>query len=145
MDETTPAPTLTDMTRIGMYFRPGQFDIAKAAYLADWQAGGEANTFARWIAGALQEHAHRTPQQRADLAQTQERGPSSGNSRSFRVPTETTVTVRRSVIEDQAANRWTSESAWCNDAITTAAEQARQRAGGELPTPPARLPNKLIR
>lgn len=139
-------PTATsDSARIGIYFHPEQFDIAKAGYLADWTAGGQADTFARWIAGALDEHANRTPQQRAQVAEPQERSTGRGDTRSFKIPADTVARMRRSITEDQGAGRWPSDSAWCGEAITAAAEQARQRAGGVLPTPPARLPNRLAR
>ncbi len=141
---TTP-PATSDTARIGIYFHPEQFDTAKAGYLADWQAGGQADTFARWIAGALDEHANRTPQQRAQVARPQERAATRGNTRSFKIPADTVARMRHSITEDQAAGQWPSDSAWCGDAIATAANQARQRAGGTLPTPPARLPNRLAR
>lgn len=138
-------PARGTTSRIGIYFHPEQFDTAKAAYLADWQAGGVADTFARWIAGALDEHARRTPQQRTQLARPQERADTRGNSRSFNLPVDTVARMRSSINADQTAGRWPSDSAWCGDAIAAAVNQAKQRAGGNLPTPPARLPNRLLR
>lgn len=142
----TTAPAVSSETaRIGIYFHPDQFDTAKAAYLADWQAGGDADTFGRWIAQALDEHAARTPAQRGQLTQPQERAATRGNTRSFSIPASTVVRMRESITADQQHGRWPSDSAWCGEAITAAANQARQRAGGSLPTPPARLPNRLAR
>lgn len=145
--KTTPkAPALpSDMARIGIYFHPDQFDTAKAAYLADWQAGGDADTFGRWIAQALDEHAARTPAQRGQLTQPQERAATRGNTRSFSIPANTVARMRESITADQQHGRWPSDSAWCGEAITAAVNQARRRAGGSLPTPPARLPNRLAR
>ncbi len=143
---STPVATAADETaRIGIYFHPEQFETAKAAYLADWQSGGQADTFARWIAGALDEHARRTPQQRGQLARPQERATTRGSSRSFKLPARTVTNMRQSINADQNVGRWPSDSAWCGDAIAAAANQARQRAGGTLPTPPNRLPNRLAR
>ena len=39
-----------ETARLGIYLTPAEFDDAKAAYLADWTNGGEADSFARWIA-----------------------------------------------------------------------------------------------
>lgn len=147
-----PAPSsrahrpTSETTRVGIYLTPAEFEQAKAGYLADWQAGGHADTFARWIAAALQTHADRTPDQRADLSTPRPRAAErSGVSRSFTVPTTTVSRLRAAIAADQHTGRWPTVSAWCADAIALAVQTAQHQAGGTLPTPPARLPNRLVR
>ena len=115
------------------------YQQAKAAFLADWHAGGGADTFGDWIAGACLRYAHLTPQQRADHPVTQP----SGQPRSFTVGVEARATVDAAITADAAAGYWTTRSAWVLTAITTAIQHARHRAGGTLPTPPDRLPGRL--
>ena len=129
--------------RLGLYFQRAEFDAAKAAYLSDWQHGGEADTFPRWITAVLEEHADRTPTQRAQLARTQERAQTRGIARSFEINADTLRRVKESIVADQDAGRWSSTNAWAGDAIAAAVARARSR--GRLPTPPARLPHRLTR
>lgn len=138
--------TASATARLGMYLTPSQFDGAKAAYLADWQNGGQADTFARWVAGALDAHAARTPKQRAAEAEPRGRADTrTGSSRSFTIPADTVARMREAINADHAAGRWPSDSAWCGEAIDLATEAARAANGGSLPTPPPRLPNRLVR
>lgn len=135
-----------DTARLGIYLTPVEFDDARASYLADWANGGDADTFARWIAGALDRHAARTAKQRA--ARDRLRGRSdarTGSTRSFSIPTSTMQRMRAAITADQQAGRWPSDSAWCAEAIALAVDDARKANGGTLPTPPARLPNRLVR
>jgi hypothetical protein len=132
--------------RLGIYLTPVEFDGARGAYLADWMNGGAADTFGRWIAGALDAHADRTPKQRADRGGLRGRaGERTGSTRSFSVPTATMQRLRAAITADQKAGRWPSDSAWSAEAIAIAVDEARRANGGRLPTPPARLPNRLAR
>lgn len=132
--------------RIGIYLTQDEVDGARGAYLADWSNGGEADTFARWIAAAMDAHAARTPQQRAARGNLRGRADErTGASRSFSIPKATVKRMRAAITADQNAGRWPSDSAWCAEAIGLATEDARSRNGGTLPTPPARLPNRLVR
>ncbi|MFT8395937.1 hypothetical protein [Propionibacterium sp.] len=131
--------------RLGIYLTRDQFLGAKAAYLADWTNGGDADTFARWIAAALDTHAARTPEQRAATAPKGRADRRTGSTRSFAIPTTTVARMRTAITADQHAGRWPTDSAWCGDAIDRAVETARAINGGALPTPPARLPNRLVR
>lgn len=138
--------TATETARLGMYLTPEQFAGAKAAYLADWQRGGTADTFARWVAGAIDAHAARSAKQRAAEAEPRGRAKTkTGGTRSFTIPTETVARMREAINADHAAGRWPSDSAWCAEAIERATEAARAANGGSLPTPPPRLPNRLVR
>lgn len=60
-----PKAALSETARLGIYLTPQEFDDAKAAYLADWSNGGMQDTFARWIAAAIEAYAARAPDQRA--------------------------------------------------------------------------------
>ncbi len=132
--------------RLGIYLTPAEFDDAKAAYLTDWTNGGQADTFARWIAQAIDSHARRTPKQRADRAHPKGRADQrTGSTRSFSIPADTVARMRAAITADQQAGRWPSDSAWCGEAIALAVNGARTENGGTLPTPPARLPNRLVR
>jgi len=143
----TPAASAAGATaRLGIYLTPVEFDQAKAGYLADWTNGGSADTFARWIAAAIDTHAARTPRQRAAQALPKARGDEhTGGTRSFSIPAATIRRMRAAITADQHAGRWPSDSAWCGEAIALAVSTARDRNGGALPTPPPRLPNRLVR
>lgn len=136
----------TETALLGIYLTAEVFNDAKAAYLADWSNGGEANNFARWIGAALVAHAARTPAQRAHNSPLPERAEvRTGSSRSFNVPTDDLARMREGVNADQKAGRWLSDSGWCSEGIARAIEAAREKNGGTLPTPPPRLPNRLVR
>ena len=146
--QKTPAPTASasEVTRIGIYLTKEQFTGAKAAYLADWINGGEANTFTRWIGEVLSTHAERTPQERLERSTLRDRSTERiGSSRSFNVPTAAVEKMRAAITADHAVGRWPSDSAWCAEAIDLATETAKEKNGGTLPTPPVRLPNRLSR
>jgi hypothetical protein len=53
--------------------------------------------------------------------------------------------MRAAINADQQAGRWPSDSAWCSEAIASAVDAARTKNEGSLPTPPPRLPNRLVR
>lgn len=144
-DGKATAAAASETARLGIYLTPQEFDDAKAAYLADWSNGGQADTFARWIAAALDTYAARTPKQRAGAPPRGRAEERTGSTRSFSIPTDTMARMRGAIIADQQAGRWPSDSAWCGEAIAAAVDQARARNGGSLPTPPPRLPNRLVR
>lgn len=134
-----------DTARLGIYLTPQEFEDAKAAYLADWTNGGEADTFARWIAAAIETYAARTPKQRATAQPRGRADERTGSTRSFAIPTDTVARMRAAINADQQAGRWPSDSAWCSEAIASAVDAARTKNDGSLPTPPPRLPNRLVR
>lgn len=134
-------------TRAGIYLHPGTFEAAKSAYIADFDQSGPdaADTFARWIAGVLDRHAARTPAERAAVADElpEEVFEGSGINRSFDLPDATMAGMHAAITADRRAGRVTSRSQFCSTAIRSATEDARRRAGGELPPAPKRLPNKM--
>jgi hypothetical protein len=139
------AAAASDTARLGIYLTPQEFEDAKAAYLADWTNGGEADTFARWIAAAIETYAARTPKQRATAQPRGRADERTGSTRSFSIPTDTVARMRAAINADQQAGRWPSDSAWCSEAIAAAVDAARTKNDGSLPTPPPRLPNRLVR
>lgn len=145
---TTPAHSAS-MTRTGIYFRPSTFDDAKSAYLIDLDRRPEApDSIARWIAGALDQHAARTSEDRARIAGELPPEPpaeGSGFTRSFDLPDSTIAARDAAIAHDRRAGRTSSRSSFSTEAIRNAIEHARQANGGVLPPPPARLPNKPVR
>lgn len=128
-----------NMDTVSVCLNPDLYRLAKAAFLADWHAGGQADTFGDWIAGACLRHAHLTPQQRADHPAVQP----SGQPRSFTIGAQARAAIDAAITADATAGYWTTRSAWVLTAITTAIQHARHCAGGTLPTPPDRLPGRL--
>lgn len=141
----TATAAASETARLGIYLTPEEFDDAKAGYLADWSNGGEADTFGRWIAAAIETYAARTPKQRATARPRGRAEERTGATRSFSIPLDTVGRMRAAITADQQAGRWPSDSAWCGEAIAAAVALARNQNGGTLPTPPARLPNRLVR
>lgn len=149
-EASTPPPgrkaaAASGTARLGIYLTPKEFDDARSGYLADWSNGGEADTFGRWIAGAIDDYAARTPKQRATAAPRGRAEERTGSTRSFAIPTDTVARMREAINADQQAGRWPSDSAWCSEAIAAAVDRARDRNAGVLPAPPMRLPNRLTR
>lgn len=142
----SPAPgaTRAGARRFGIYFYPAEFTAAKAAYLADWQNGGNAATFATWIGGVLVGHAQLDPAQRATTVLPVRTG-GAGSTRSFTLPQHVHDAVRAAQIADQDAGRWVSTSTWAAAAIHAGVQAAEQRTDGHLSAPPTRLPNRLQR
>lgn len=147
---TAPAPrkataAASDTARLGIYLTPEEFDDAKAGYLADWTNGGTCDTFGKWIAAAIDTYAARSPEQRAGAPARGRAEERTGSTRSFVIPSSTVARMREAISADHRAGRWPSDSAWCAEAIAAAVDQAREQNGGTLPTPPPRLPNRLVR
>lgn len=140
---TTEEPAAT--ARVGVYLHADEFDDAKSAYLADLDADpGAPDSFARWVAAAIDTHAGRTPPQRAALARAEVERPR-GFTRSFPVPTDSLDRLRTALLADRHAGRATSRSAFIADAVASAVATTRARTGGTLPPAPVRLPNKPVR
>ena len=61
---------------VGIYWKPGVWDLARSAYLADLDTDAESpGSFVGWLAQALELHARRSPQQRSELAAAGEKHP----------------------------------------------------------------------
>ena len=143
------APRAATRGRVGSYLVAVEFDAARGAFLSDWSLGGQEATFAGWIASALDDYATLSTTERASRRTPRAFQASPNDSgakiRTFDVPVDVIARMRTAIAADHAVGEWPTESAWIADAIVTATERSRARAGGHLPTPPARLPGKLRR
>ena len=137
-----PSRTSTTATvRVTVRMSSTEWDEIRGAYLADWDTTREHDTFKAWATAALERHAWRTP---ADRATTSDVDVASGSPRMFDATEAAVAQVRAAMIADQRAGQFPTLSGWCRAALTTAAATARERSGGRLPTPPKRLPGRLI-
>ena len=142
---------MTNQTTIpvGFYWKPGVWDLARSAYVADLDSDPESpGAFVGWLAQALELHARRSPQQRADLAGAAERNPAQVSTRkSFNkkhdLSASTIEAVEDAIVADrQELGRVVARSAFAQEAVIAAAEEARRRLGRELPPPPQKLSNR---
>lgn len=142
----TPAATSSSSdVRTGIYLQADTFAAAKSAYIADFETiPASPDTFAGWVASVFDRHAGRTPEKRAELAsRLQAESPGDGVNRSFTLPADTLEHIHQAIAADRRAGRVTSRSQFASEAIRSATEEARLRAGGALPPAPPRLPNKM--
>jgi hypothetical protein len=134
---------------VGIYWKPGIWDLARSAYVADLDTDPESpGAFVGWLAQALERHAGRAPQQRAELAAAAEQHPAQVSTRkSFNkkhdLPTSTIEAVEDAIVTDrQELGRVLARSAFAQEAVIVAADEARRRLGRELPPPPQKLSNR---
>ena len=132
--------TTTDTTRVSVSMSPAQFTAVKAAFIADWQRTRHHDTFPAWVAAALERHATLSSAQRAALAGD---GPTGKSPRSFVIPNIVGNQIKDALAEDARHGDFYTVSAWCHHALMAAVATARDRNGGDLPSPPARLPIRL--
>ncbi len=92
---------------VGIYWKPGVWDLARSAYVADLDTDADSpGSFVGWLAQALELHARRSPQQRADLAAAAERHPAQVSTRkSFNkkhdLPASTIEAVEDAIVADR--------------------------------------------
>lgn len=134
---------------VGIYWKPGVWDLARSAYVADLDTDQESPAaFVGWLARALESHARRSPQQRADFAAAAEQHPAQVSTRkSFNkkldLPASTIEAVEDAVVADrQELGRVVARSAFAQQAVVAAADEARRRLGRHLPPPPLKLSNR---
>ncbi|MGF0118745.1 hypothetical protein ACQFYA_20830 [Promicromonospora sp. Marseille-Q5078] len=145
---STPEQDVTpSRRRLGLYWQQSTFDAARAAYVADLNhRPGAPLGFAAWVEAALIDHVDRTPRERADLAAGLDpESARQGIPRPIWMDRATITALEDAVREERGAGRMLSQSALASEAIRLAIASARDRSGGTLPPPPARLPNKPIR
>lgn len=133
---------------VGIYWKPGIWDLARSAYVADLDTDPESpGAFVGWLARALELHARGSPQKRADLVAAAEQHPAQVSTRkSFDKkhdsPASTIEVVEDTVVADrQELGRVVARSAFAQEAVIAAAEEARRRLGRDLPPPPQKLSN----
>jgi hypothetical protein len=134
---------------VGIYWKPGVWDLARSAYIADLDTAPESpGAFIGWLAHALELHARRSPRQRADIAAAAEGHRAQVSTRkSFSkkhdLPTSTIEAVEDAIVTDrQELGRAIGRSAFAQEAVIAAANEARRRLGRELPPPPQKLSNR---
>ncbi|WP_341926047.1 hypothetical protein [Nocardioides psychrotolerans] len=134
---------------VGIYWKPGVWDLARSAYIADLDTDSDSpGAFVGWLAQALELHARRAPQQRADIAAAAERHRAQVSTRkSFSkkhdLPASTIAAVEDAIVTDrQELGRAIGRSAFALEAVIAAADEARRRLGRELPPPPQKLSNR---
>lgn len=152
--DAAPKPTAkrsaarsSETALLGIYMRPELYADAKAAFVADFDNRDDAeDAFQRWVSRAIRELASKTPTARAKATAAADEYAGDGPGRSWTFPVfvddidlmdDAIGEDRRAGLEMRARSRFTV------DALRVAVAEARRRAGGTLPTPPARLPRKL--
>ncbi|TWE07347.1 hypothetical protein [Rudaeicoccus suwonensis] len=147
MSPIDPTGKATDTAPIGIYWHPQTLNDARAAYALDIEQNETGpETFALWIADAIDRYAQLTPQQRADIVDTLPNPARAGEglNRPFIVPLETIHAAEDACKMDQGAlgkNRGISTLAY--EAARAKTEQARAANGGTLaPAGPGRLPTR---
>lgn len=147
---TTPdKPATTAEATIGVYMQRPTFEAARGAYMADLDTLPTGpDTIAAWIGAALAAYAKLSPKKRAAIAEAlpaEQRSETRGISRTFRVDPDILEAVNAALVADRKAGRWRSRSEFAVEAILWATDNAKDRAGGQLPKAPARLPNRAVR
>ena len=135
---------------VGLYWKPGVWDLARSAYVADLDTDPESpGSFVGWLAQALELHARRSPQQRAELAAAGENHPAlvsvtrKGFNKKHDLLASTMATVEDALVADRLElGRMLARSAFAQEAVIAAAEDSRRRLGRELPPPPQKLSNR---
>lgn len=135
---------------VGIYWKAGVWDLARSAYIADLDTDADSpGSFVGWLAHALEVHAKRSPQKRAELAAACENHPAlvSVTRKSFNkkhdLPASTIEAVEDALVADrQELGRMLARSAFAQEAVIAAAEEARRRLGRDLPPPPQKLSNR---
>ncbi len=135
---------------VGIYWKPGVWDLARSAYVADLDSDPDSpGSFVGWLAQALELHARRSPEKRAELAAAGEKHPAlvSVTRRSVNtahpLPASTMEEVDAAIITDrEELGRALGRSAFTQEAVIAAAGAARDRLGRALPPPPQKLSNR---
>lgn len=138
---------MADVVRVGLYMTDTQYDNMKSAFLADWENGGDANTFGKWIAVAIKRYAKLPVARRIDIAKVV--APQSrliaGGVKSFSVPAKAIEAMKHARLADTASGVIQTKSEWLRSAIELAVQYAKAANGGVLPEPPAKLVTYQLR
>ena len=134
----------------GAWWDPQMWALARAAYVWDLDHHPQAPAgFNNWLHWVLQAHVDRGPQGRAQLGVApREQIPATvGLNRHHPLAVELREALEREIVADRAAGRLHSRSSWIHEAVAVAVDDARQRAGGQLPPVPdgQRLPNVPVK
>lgn len=138
----------TETAWVGVYWERAVLDRARSAYVADLASDPDCPvSFERWLNRAVEQHAGRTPPQRAELAEISlEPDPRRKVSKGHRLELHVIEAMEDAIVADrQELGRALSRSGFVHEAVLAAAEDARRRFGRALPPAPARLPNRPVR
>lgn len=136
-----------DKVPVGTYWEPATWEAARSAYIVDLDTDPiSPGSFVGWLRHALQRHIDRTPANRASLGvpapqRKQANGPAKLN-KTFPLDVELIEALKAAIVEERVNGRVLSRSGFIHEAVTAAADQAKERLGANLPTAPARLPNR---
>ena len=137
-----------ETTWVGVYWERGVLDRSRSAYVADLYGDPDSpGSFEGWLNHAVERHARRTPEHRAELAGiTIEPDPRRKVSKGYRVAQDVVAAMEEAIVADgQELGRLQSRSGFVHEAVLAAAEDARRRLGRDLPPAPARLPIRPVR
>lgn len=137
-----------ETTWVGVYWERGVLDRSRSAYVADLYGDPDSpGSFEGWLTRALEQHARRTPKQRAELADmTIQPDPRRKVSKGYRLAQNVVDAMEEAIVADgRELGRLHSRSGFVHEAVLAAAEDARQRLGRDLPPAPARLPIRPVR
>lgn len=135
----------TGAEQLGVYWTGESWDLARSAYVADLDSDPEgSDVFAHWLVRAIEQHAARTPAERALIGETvPERSAGRGTSRGHRVGQQAIDAVEHAIVDDRRElGRVVSRSRFVLEAVAAAAEAAGERLGRPLPPPPRQLANR---
>jgi hypothetical protein len=125
----------------------GTWDLARSAYIADLDTDADApDAFIGWLQRALIDYAGLGPLRRAELAASIVQDPVAGRgfSKAFPLQVEVVQALEQAIIDDRRElGRVVSRAGFVREAVTHAAQRARQRLGRDLPPgpgPPAHPP-----
>ena len=130
----------------GTYWDRRTWELARSAYIADLDTDPDApDAFIGWLQRALIDHAGLRPPRRAELTASivQDPVPGRGFSKAFPLQVEVVEALEQAIIDDRRElGRVVSRAGFVREAVTHAAQRARQRLGRDLPPAPARLPTR---
>jgi hypothetical protein len=130
----------------GTYWDRRTWDLARSAYIADLDTDPDApDAFIGWLKCALVDYAGLGPLRRAELAASIVLDPVAGRgfSKAFPLQVEVVEALEQAIIDDRRElGRVVSRAGFVREAVTDAAQRARQRLGRDLPPAPARLPTR---
>lgn len=147
--KATTKTTKTEVARatpvqVSFYLNVATRDLARAAYVSDFaRLGADApNGFDHWIGAAAERYAALSAKQRAKrLAALPDEPVAEKKSYKARLSESTVEAIDRGIAADAENGLYKSRSPWVIEAMRLGIEEARERAGGTLPEPPAgRLP-----
>ena len=129
----------------GTYWGPATWQDARAAYVADLDNDPDSpDAFVGWLHRAIEDHVARGAEGRARLEIPAPEGRTGGRglNRHHPLRASTRAALEDAVVADRLAGRVLSRSTFVHEAVTTAVDQARTRAGGSLVPVVGRLPNR---